>query len=63
MTDPDSVHFPSFKAGLPSMAGKTVVITGTTSGTGKVAAETVAGLGAKLLVLNRGIRAVHCQLH
>ncbi len=53
MTDPDSVHFPSFKAGLPSMAGKTVVITGTTSGTGKVAAETVAELGAKLLVLNR----------
>lgn len=53
MTDPDSVHFPAFKAGLPSMAGKTVVLTGTTSGTGKVAAETVAELGARLLVLNR----------
>ena len=53
MTDPNSVHFPSFKAGLPSMAGKTVVITGTTSGTGKVAAATVAELGAKVLVLNR----------
>lgn len=35
------------------MAGKTVVITGTTSGTGKIAALTVAGLGAKVLVLNR----------
>jgi len=35
------------------MAGKTVVITGTTSGTGRVAARTVAELGAKVLVLNR----------
>ncbi len=53
MTDPDSVHFPSFRASLPSMAGRTVVITGTTSGTGQVAASTVAELGAKVLVLNR----------
>lgn len=53
MTDPNSVHFPAFRAGLPSMVGKTVVITGTTSGTGKVAATTVAELGAKVLVLNR----------
>ena len=53
VTDPDSVHFPAFKANLPSMAGKTVVITGTTSGTGKVAAATVAELGAKVLMLNR----------
>lgn len=48
-----SVHFPKFSAALPSMAGKTVVITGTTSGTGAVAATTLAGLGAKVLVLNR----------
>ncbi len=48
-----SVHFPAFKANLPSMAGKTVAITGTTSGTGQVAARTVAGLGAKVLLLNR----------
>ena len=48
-----SVHFPDFRAALPSMAGKTVVITGTTSGTGNVAASTLAGLGAKVLVLNR----------
>jgi NAD(P)-dependent dehydrogenase (short-subunit alcohol dehydrogenase family) len=52
MTD-TSVHFPEFSAALPSMAGKTVVITGTTSGTGNVAAHTLAGLGAKVLVLNR----------
>jgi len=48
-----SVHFPSFEASLPSMAGKTVVITGTTSGTGRVAARTVAKLGAKVVMLNR----------
>ncbi len=35
------------------MEGKTVVITGTTSGTGKIAANTMAELGAKVLVLNR----------
>ncbi len=50
---PNSKHFPSFKASLPSMAGKTVVITGTTSGTGQIAAMTTAGLGAKVLILNR----------
>ena len=49
----ESIYFPKFKEGLPSMKGKTVVITGTTSGTGFVAADTVAGLGAKLLLLNR----------
>ncbi len=48
-----SVYFDDFKRSLPSMAGKTVVITGTTSGTGKVAAHTVAELGAKVLLLNR----------
>jgi NAD(P)-dependent dehydrogenase (short-subunit alcohol dehydrogenase family) len=53
MSSPASKHFPEFKASLPSMTGKTVVITGTTSGTGKVAARTVAELGAKVLVLNR----------
>ena len=49
----ESIHFPEFKQSLPSMEGKTVVITGTTSGTGFVAASTLAGLGAKLLLLNR----------
>lgn len=53
MADPDSKHFPSFRSGLPSMVDKTVVITGTTSGTGQVAARTVAELGAKVVVLNR----------
>ena len=45
--------FPEFRSTLPSMAGKTVVITGTTSGTGNAAATTLAELGAKVLVLNR----------
>lgn len=53
MPSPASKHFPEFKASLPTMEGKTVVITGTTSGTGKVAARTVAELGAKVLLLNR----------
>ncbi len=53
MTDSSSKHFLTFRSSLPSMTGKTVVITGTTSGTGKVAATTVAELGAKVLVLNR----------
>lgn len=53
MPSPATKHLPGFKATLPSMAGKTVVITGTTSGTGRVAARTVAELGAKVLVLNR----------
>ncbi len=35
------------------MKNKTVVITGTTTGTGYVAATTVAELGAKLIMLNR----------
>ena len=53
MASMQPVHFPEFRSALPSMAGKTVVITGTTSGTGQVAARTVAALGAKVLVLNR----------
>ncbi len=53
MPSPASKHFPDFKASLPSMEGRTVVITGTTSGTGKVASRTVAELGAKVLLLNR----------
>ncbi len=48
-----SKHFPAFRRRLPSMAGKTIVVTGTTSGTGSVAADTLAGLGAKVVVLNR----------
>ena len=38
---------------LPSMEGKTVAITGTTSGTGFVAAQACGKLGARVLLLNR----------
>lgn len=48
-----SQHYPAFRERLPSLAGKTVCITGTTSGTGLAAAKTVAGLGAKVVMLNR----------
>lgn len=38
---------------LPSMEGKVVVITGTTSGTGFIASQTMANKGATLVLLNR----------
>lgn len=53
MPDIASVNFRQFRSALPSMAGKTIIVTGTTSGTGKVAASVVAELGSKVLVLNR----------
>jgi len=53
MSELDGVHYPTLRSQLPTMAGKTVCITGTTSGTGYVAAHTVASLGAKVLLLNR----------
>lgn len=48
-----SVHFSDLRDQLPSMTGKTVAVTGTTSGTGRVAAGVVADLGAKVVLLNR----------
>ena len=50
----ESKHYDEFEKGLPSLAGKTVVITGCTSGTGLVAAkDTVRKGAATLLMLNR----------
>ncbi|CAB9507919.1 Uncharacterized oxidoreductase C736.13 [Seminavis robusta] len=43
----------NFKETLPKLDGKVIAITGTTSGTGFVAARTVAELGAEVLLLNR----------
>ena len=45
--------FPDFASSLSSMTGKTVAITGTTSGTGFVCAATVLRKGGKVIVLNR----------
>ena len=48
-----SFYFPAFKAALGSLEGKVFVITGTTSGTGQVAAETIAEKGGRVYMLNR----------
>ena len=51
--------FPKFKKGLPRVDGKVFVITGTTSGTGFVAAWVVAELGGEVLLLNRKSQRVN----
>ena len=46
--------FPDFEASLPSLEGKTVAITGTTSGTGYIVARTAIRKNAdNVLLLNR----------
>lgn len=45
--------YPKFKEELPNVDGKVFVITGTTSGTGFVAAGTAAELGGEVVLLNR----------
>lgn len=49
----ESVHYPAFRDKMPDLAGKTFVITGTTSGTGKVAADALAEKGGQVIMLNR----------
>ena len=51
--DVPSKYFKDFEATLPSMRGKTVVITGCTTGCGFVAARTMAHAGADVYLLNR----------
>jgi len=46
-------YYPELIAGFPAMAGKTVMITGCTSGMGVVLARTCADLGARVVMLNR----------
>ena len=48
-----SKYYPTFVQQLPPLAGKTFVITGTTSGTGKIAAHTIASKGGQVIMLNR----------
>jgi NAD(P)-dependent dehydrogenase (short-subunit alcohol dehydrogenase family) len=48
-----SKHYPAFVEGILDLTGKTFVITGTTSGTGKIAAHTLASKGARVFMLNR----------
>lgn len=49
----DTVWFNDFKSKLPSADGKVFVITGTTSGTGFIAARTAAEKGGTVVLLNR----------
>ncbi len=57
-----SVHYPHFTSSLSNLSGKTFVITGTTSGTGRVAAKTLAEGGGRVIMLNRDSeRAVSIQ--
>lgn len=48
-----SRHFDAFRSSVPDLTGKTMAITGTTTGTGAVAADIVAGAGARTILLNR----------
>ena len=49
----ENKHFDTTFHRLSSLEGKTVAITGTTSGTGFSAAEACGKLGARVLLLNR----------
>ena len=48
-----SKHYDELFNSLPSLENKTIAITGTTSGTGFVAANACGKLGAKVILLNR----------
>ncbi len=48
-----SKHYPAFVDKMPDLTGKTFVVTGTTSGTGKIAAHTLASKGGRVFMLNR----------
>ena len=49
----ESKYFDELFESLPSLEDKTVLITGTTTGTGYTAAEACGKLGAKVVLLNR----------
>jgi NAD(P)-dependent dehydrogenase (short-subunit alcohol dehydrogenase family) len=48
-----SQYYPAFLEGLPSMQGKTVVITGCSRGLGYVTAKTIIKLGGFVVMMNR----------
>jgi len=50
---PTTKLFPAYLKTLPIMKGKTIAITGCTSGTGFVLAQTCGELGARVIMLNR----------
>jgi len=54
--------FETFEKTLPNVTGKVFVITGTTSGTGFVAAQTIAQHGGEVILLNRPSERVDSSL-
>ena len=48
-----NVYYDEFLESIQSLNNLTIAITGTTSGTGYVAAQTVASKGARVILLNR----------
>ncbi len=52
-SDLKSLYYDNKMEAIPSLNGKTIAITGTTSGIGFIAAKTVAKKGARTLLLNR----------
>ena len=50
---PVTKHYTELVKTFPSMQGKTVMITGSTSGMGLILAETCGSLGARVVMLNR----------
>lgn len=50
---PAPVHYDEVVSALPALTGLTVAVTGATSGTGYVLAETVGRLGARVVMVNR----------
>ena len=51
--DLKNVYYDEFLESIQSLNNLTIAITGTTSGTGYVAAQTVASKGARVILLNR----------
>ena len=49
----ESKHYPAFVEAISDLTGKTFVVTGTTSGTGRIAALTLAQKGGRVIMLNR----------
>lgn len=50
---PKTLHYPALVASIPDQTGKTVAITGCTSGIGLILAQTAARKGARVIMVNR----------
>ncbi len=60
----ESIYYPDFKEKMPDLTGKTFVVTGTTSGTGRIASLALAEKGGRVIMLNRpSSRSASMQEH